>query len=78
MVSGNCFQFDASYHAVMVLLVLEPTVVVLLIPQVPLFEVDIASWQNWSSKLCLLLGAFEPRSLQPRCCALQKCEDAKL
>ena len=42
MPNGICFQFHPSYHAVMVLLVLEATVMVLPIPQVPLFEVDIA------------------------------------
>ena len=31
-----CFKFDISYHAVIVCLVLESTVVVLLIEQVPL------------------------------------------
>ena len=59
MVNGICLKFDVSYHAVMVLLVLEATLA-FPIPQVPLFEVEIASCQRLGiSKLRI----FESRSL---------------
>jgi len=50
MVGGTCFQFDVSHHAVMVLLVLEATLF-FPIPQVPLFEVEIASYKFLSLDL---------------------------
>jgi len=58
MPNGICFKFDVSYDALMVLLVLEATLV-LPIPQVPLFEVEIARCKNCSSKLCLIFGPLE-------------------
>ena len=51
MPNGICFQFDPSYHAVMVLLVLEANLF-LPIPQVPLFEVDTASCQRLGFPSC--------------------------
>ena len=42
MTSGNCFKFDVSHYALMVLLVLE-TILVLLIAQVPLLQLSLQS-----------------------------------
>ena len=40
--------------------------------------VVVPGFKNCSSTLFWSFGRFEPRSPQRRCCALQKCEDAKL
>ena len=57
MVNGICFKFDVSYHAVMVLLVLETGATI---------ELVVARWKKCSSKLCLLFDPLESRSLHHR------------
>ena len=80
MTNGICFKFDASHHADG-LACLGSNRCSLANRTGATIEVVVKrckNSKNCSSKLCLLLGPFEPRSLQRRCCALQKREDAKL
>ena len=58
MASGICFKFDASHHAVMVLLVLEATVVTI--------KGVVSKFQNCFSELCGFFGRFDSISLQQR------------
>ena len=64
MVGGICFQFDASYHAVMALLVLEATPFLPIATGASFKVVVVPGFKNCSSTLFWSFGRFEPRSLR--------------
>ena len=65
MATGTSVKFDASYHAVVVLLGLGAILVLPLVPRKDAtVEVVLPTCHKCSSKLCLLFGPFGPTSLQ--------------
>ena len=67
MANGVCFKLDARHHVVVVLLALEATLaLVFLIPQVPLFKVEIARCQNCFFKPCWLFGPLFAQISTPK------------
>ena len=71
MNSGMFLEFDASHHAVVVLLGLGA--ILLVLPLVTrkdaTVEVVLPTCHKCSSKLCLLFGPFGPTSLQQKAAA---------
>ena len=64
MATGIFVEFDASHHAVVVLLDLGA---ILVLPcKGATVEVVLPTCHKCPSKLCLLFGPFEPTSLQQR------------
>ena len=63
MVTGTSVKFDASHHAVVVLLRSHPSLATCKDATV---EVVLATCHKCSSKLCLLFGPFGPTFLQQK------------
>ena len=66
MVTGTSVMFDASHHAVLVLLGSHPG---LATPKDATVEVVLATSHKFSAELCLLFGPFGPTSLQQKAAA---------